>query len=277
MLPGATMFGLHEACVSWALSSDPMRYLLLVFGLFCGPTALAEPPSVQSVGVQGTEFVVTLTDGRSLRSRELVGAVLNVRFDGQPVRVRIAGVERDPDDQSHTVWLHTLEALQTDGSWANLCPAGPDGRRQSFPLEGTAKGVELTCTAGAIGKCVRFGYRPWANESHGQSLRSYHEACTRLVRADYGGLGEGTTSTGMLIDIFDSLGIQTLEPAPELAFEAGWAAGGAVCVHHVRVKTNETLEALEQKYPALKGRTGSVCTLEFAREHGATLFNLSKD
>ncbi len=52
-----------------------------------------------------------------------------------------------------------------------------------------------------------------------------------------------------MIDIFDPMGIQTLEPAPELAFEAGWTATGAVCVHHVRVKAKETLEAPEQKYP----------------------------
>jgi len=32
---------------------------------------------------------------------------------------------------------------------------------------------------------------------------------------------------------------------------------------------------LERQYPALRGRTGAVCTEAFARAHGAFLFNRS--
>ncbi|MBK6294687.1 MAG: hypothetical protein IPF55_10645 [Rhodoferax sp.] len=58
-------------------------------------------------------------------------------------------------------------------------------------------------------------------------------------------------------------------------FEAGWGPAGAVCVRHVRVKNNVTLEQLEAHYPALRGRVGVVCTEAFARAQGALVFNRS--
>src|SRR5258708_5701048 len=233
-------------------------------------------PGVRSISVEGTEIVVRLADDTVLRSRDLVGATGDVRFGGEPAKVRIAGVELDPDDKSKTVWLHTLEGRQADGTWNNLCSRGPDGRRQGFPL-GVGGSLEFTCSAGALGKCVRFGYRPWATGPDGKSLAPQHAACVRMVRGDYGGSGEPWTKNGMLIDVFDPQGIQVADSAPDLAFEAGWTPEGAVCVHHVRVKENTTLAALEAKYPRLKGRTGAICTEAFARTNGAIVLNRSKD
>src|SRR5262245_7756447 len=96
----------------------------LVFLLASSLPALAQSTQVSSISVEGTEFVVALSDGRSLRSKDLVGAMLDVRFEGQPVKLRISGVDRDPDDKSGTVWLHTMEHRQPDGSWINLCTPG---------------------------------------------------------------------------------------------------------------------------------------------------------
>ncbi|WP_439614254.1 ADYC domain-containing protein [Reyranella sp.] len=234
-------------------------------------------PKMSSLGVDGTEIVVTLGDGRTLRSKDLIGAVLKVRFEGQPADVRIAVAEPDPEDKSKTVWLHTFEARQADGTWANLCGPGPDGRRQGFALKTSDGGLDLTCTSGAVGKCVRFGYRPWATGSDGKSLAPQHAACVRMVRGDYGGAGEAFTRDGMSIDLYDPQGLQAAEMAADQAFEAGWTPEGAVCVHHVRVKENTTLAALEAAYPRLEGRTGAVCTEDFARANGAILFNRSRD
>ena len=39
---------------------------------------------------------------------------------------------------------------------------------------------------------------------------------------------------------------------------------------------HETLAELEVLYPALRGRTGAICTEEFARAHGALVFNRSR-
>ncbi len=244
--------------------------------------AAQSSPAVSSISVEGTEIVVTLADGRGLRSKDLVGATLNVRFEGQPAKVRIAGVELDPGDKSGTVWLHTFEGRQADGTWANLCSAGPDGRTQGFPLQTSggqdaAGGLEFTCGSGALGKCVRFGYRPWALGPDGKSLAPQHAACVRMVRGDYGGADEPFTKDGMNIDLYDLQGIQTPDNASDQTFEAGWTPDGAVCVHHVRVKENVTLAQLEARFPKLKGRTGAICTEEFARQNGALLFNRSKD
>lgn len=256
----------------------------LLAGLAIGGALTGAPPSfealaqtqatVSSISVEGTEIVVRLSDSRILRSKDLVGATLDVRFEGEPAKVRIAAVEPDPDDKSRTVWLHTMEGRQPDGSWTNLCSAGPDGRRQGFPLQGAA-GLEFTCSAGALGKCVRFGYRPWANGPDGTSLAPQHAACVRMVRGDYGGANEPWTKNGMRIDLYDDRGVQKPDNAPQDTFEAGWAPDGAVCVHHVRVKENVTLAELEARYPKLAGRTGAVCTEEFARAHGAILYNRS--
>jgi len=238
----------------------------------------ARTPSVSGVAVEGTEIVVALADGRTLRSRDLIGAVLDVRFEGQPARLRISAVEADPADKSGTVWLHTFESRQPDGTWQNVCDAGPDGRRQGFVLQGRDSGLEFACSAGAIAKCVRFGYRPWANAAQdGRALEPEHAACVRMLRGDYGGNGRPFTNNGMTVDIYDPRGIQVSDADATLTFEAGWSPDGAVCVHHARVKENVTLAELEAQFPRLRGRTGAVCTEEFARAHGAVLLNRSRD
>jgi hypothetical protein len=105
-----------------------------------------------------------------------------------------------------------------------LIPAGPGD-------------FELICAGGALGKCVRFGYHPWETTSVGRSVRDYYDACARMVRADYCGNGHSWTRTGMLIGMWDDLGIQVSQ-SPDYAsfsFEAGWTPAGAVCVAHTRV------------------------------------------
>lgn len=252
-----------------------MRLVFLaVIAWLCAAAAAAHAgPRME---VQGTEFVVTFDDGRTLRSRDLVGAVLDVRFAGRPMQLRVAAVEADPQDRSNTVWLHTLETRGPDGDWRNFCAAGPDGRRQGFPLAGGPDGVELSCTAGAIAKCVRFGYRRWTDAADGLSLAPLHAACVRMVRADYGGAGRSWTRDGMHIDVYDDRGVQRPDNDPADVFEAGWGPDGAVCVHHARVGENVTLAELETFYPGVRGRTGAICTEEFARAHGAVIFNRSR-
>ena len=119
------------------------------------------PPAVTLIEVEGTEIVVHLPSRQTLRSHDLVGAMLKVRFENQATQVRIIDVQRDPIHRSGTVWFHSFEA-SLDGTWKILCSAGPDGRRQGFPMQGASGALEFTCTSGAIGKCFRFGYRPWA-------------------------------------------------------------------------------------------------------------------
>jgi ADYC domain len=255
----------------------------------CGSAApAASPPAgaLKSVAVEGTEFVATFTDGRVLRSPDLVGATLTIALDGRTQRVRIDGVERDPDAHVGTVWLHTFSSQGADGIWRNICDPGPDGRRQGFPIAGRVRsgdagldpaepGVfDITCTGGARGKCVRFGYGPWPNPQSTIPPYDLYNACVRMVRADYAGDGKGTTRNGMLIDLYDRFNIQVPDRATSFEFEAGWTKDGAVCVRHVRVKENTSLALLDAA-PTLHGLTGDICTEDFARAHGAVLFDRS--
>lgn len=259
----------------------------IAVALLCATmTAGAQTVVPKSVEADASEFKVILTDGRMLRSRDLVGARLVIAMGGQAIRMRLDAVEQDPDARNGTVWLHTFSAEMADGSWQNVCDPGPDGRRQGFPIAGRprADGVlepaepgvfELACTSGALGKCVRFGYPSWG-AADGQSLREIYNACIRMVRADYCGNGTPTTKDGQRIDIYDDHQIQRHENEAAMDFEAGWTAEGAVCVRHVRVRENTSLDQLVAACPRLSGKVGAACTEETARRLGARLFNRSR-
>jgi hypothetical protein len=235
----------------------------------------AEPRSVE---VEDTEFKVTLTDGQVLRSAELVRATLTINTTGGLLRLRIDAVERDPDATRPPVWLHSFSTEAPDGSWQNLCtPARTAGGKAFRSPSGPLPTVRWSrpsreCSSWfapeARGKCVRFGYPPWA----GDAMRDVYNACVRMVRADYCGDGEGTTRNGTLIDHYDAEGIEESAHDSRFEFEAGWTAAGAVCVRRVRIKENTSLEQLAASCPRLRDRLGASCTEESARVLGATVF-----
>jgi len=92
------------------------------------------------------------------------------------------------------------------------------------------------------------------------------------VRADYCGECEGTTRTGTLIDHYDAVDIEEPGHDPRFEFEAGWTASGAVCVRHVRIKENISLERLAASCPRLREHLGESCTEKTAGALGATVF-----
>jgi ADYC domain len=231
----------------------------------------------QSMDVTGTSFRLTLPDGRVFRSPDLIGAILDVEDDdGRSLTVRLDAVTRDPSDRDGDVWLHHFSAWDTVAdSWRDLCiTPGPDGTVGGFPVAGrwTSDGRHLsdptgflvTCTAGAIGKCVRLGYKPWRNAGEVASLWDYHQACVRMMRADYGGDGVSHTRDGTFIDIFDRLGIQHFDPedprARALEDEAAWGPDGAVCIRRTRIPELLSLDELARRYPHLAGKIGPNCS-----------------
>ena len=139
----------------------------------------------------GTELVLVREDGRSLRSRELVGATLRVGG----TELLVASVEEDPRAVGGRVWLHRFLVRQRDGGTRDYCDPDADGRRAGFPLPDGRGGFELTCTNGAKAKCVRWGYRPWDEQSGGPPLRALHRACIHMTRADYGGTARPRRAT----------------------------------------------------------------------------------
>jgi hypothetical protein len=238
---------------------------------------------VPLLGVDGSAFVLHTGDGHSLRGAELVGAELAIDAN---MTIRIDGVRADPLDASGEVLLHRFSVRVGDGAWENPCEAAPDGTREAFPIPGRwdANGryradhahFAISCTSGAQAKCVRFGYRPWKQAADGARLASLYEACVHMVRADYCGDGTPATRNGTLIDVYDRHGIQASAEDPELHFEAGWSAQGAVCVARTRIADELDLAALAQRCPRLKNALGTRCDEGRAKSLGALVFNRSR-
>lgn len=259
-----------------------MRLIVLFLILLASPV-LAQGRQVAAIEAREGAFRVTMADG-SVREREaLAGMVLVYAGGGQRIRMRIAGIRPDPGDATGKRLLHDF---RDDATGEPVCQAAPDGTREGFPIAGRADAAgmlhaaepgafEIVCTAGAQGKCVRFGYAPWLAQADGRPMLELYNACIRMVRADYCGTGEATTRDGMNIDLYDIHETQTPELAPEQSFEAAWGPEGAVCVAHVRVKENTSLERLAATCPRLAGKLGPACTEASARAAGARLFNRS--
>jgi hypothetical protein len=222
--------------------------------------------------VDGTVFRIALPDGGVLAQDQLPGTVLTLGDGtGAQRRIRIDAVEPDARDPSGETILYTLSEPDVGtGAWHNACEPDPDGRRLGFPLAGAFTssgtyqpahgGILITCTGGAEGKCIRFGYKPWRTTPDGVWLQPYYQACVRLVRADYGGDGTGHTSNGTPIDLFDRIGIQRDEIASGMTLEAAFGPDGAICVAHTRLPELVSLDAVKGRYPRLAGHLGPDCS-----------------
>ena len=248
-----------------------------------GAALLTAAPAIAcaqaSLRVEGTEFVLTTADSRTLRSADLQGATLKIGSGGRDIEVTITSVEEDPRAVGGRVMLHHFVVKDASGRPADLCKPDAQGRSLGFPVPDGQGGFDLTCTSGAVGKCIRWGYRLWEEVPGGPPLRALHEACVHMARADYGGDGVPTTRDGTLIDPYDRFGIQKPDRQVPMTFEAAWGVDGAICVAHPRIPQNISLEELGARYPRLKARLGlAACTEEGAmRDPRALLFNRSRE
>ena len=223
-----------------------------------------------------------------LKGKDLKGAQFNaVDEQGRKLNFQIKDVEVDPKDPEKETYLYTVFYLDTANlQWKNLCTPDADNVAKAIPLTGswdrTGKHTEsrdiitFGCTSGVLAKCVRFGYKPWKTVK-GKSLREYHQACTRMARADYCGNGKSHTRDGTPIDIYDVLDIQKKTPNSEMVFEAAWSPDGATFIN--RPRWPETLSEIRQECPnKLKGginEGGSWTTAEKVKQNfpNALLFN----
>jgi hypothetical protein len=219
--------------------------------------------------VEGSNLHIKSTWGQVLDGSELEGAVFafEVQEDGVKLRreVRISDVsllkkgsdvllydleirEESDDDKPHWTqwgkkswwWGHDDDDF---GAWEPLCvdsdgdavPAvlltdiwDPDTGAKVSPRPTGA--VTFACVDAALGKCATWGYRPWATVKK-EPLADYHQACTRMVRADYCGDGTSHTNEGTPIHVLDEIGIELLDVDVDFAVEAEWAPDGAVCLN----------------------------------------------
>jgi len=218
-----------------------------------------------TMSVVGTRFEVTTDDGRVIPQTDLVGTVLTIGDGSGQLELRIDAVESDPKNPDGAVMLYTMSSPDpVTGEWHNICEPDIEGRRMGFPLAGTwtpdgrhlpsAMAFSITCTGGAQAKCVRFGYLPWEKLPDGTSLWDHHQACTRMIRADYCGDGEPHTRNGTPIVVYDRKGIQDDEQVSGMLFEAAWGPDGAICVSHTRIPDVLSMERLAAICPGVDHR-----------------------
>lgn len=255
-----------------------MRRLLPILLLALSSSLAMAQPRLTSVTADGGDIRAELSDGRILRGADLVGAVLHLGGTA----LRIDAARRDENiphagpEPAHDVWLFRISARSETGAWGEFCMPDPQGERLALVYPGEGGALNVTCSGGSIGKCIRFGYRPWASLPDGRPLAPYHAACNNLVRAAYGGGAHGWTRNGMLIDIYDRVGIQSPGDDPRTSFEAGWTPEGAVCLAHTRVIENGSVADVMREVPRLAGHAGPAdCDEERAASLGALLFNRS--
>jgi hypothetical protein len=159
--------------------------------------------------------------------------------DASTTSVRIVSISTTdvPGALSYEIESGGQNVCGTAGAKALLMPGRWDYATGS--LTDDPDHFTVACRGAAIAKCAEWGYRDldaWTETSGGShhdiAGTWFHEACTRMVRADYCGDGHSHTVTGTLIDVYDTAGIQTISTS--LALEAEWSAAGATCVKHPR-------------------------------------------
>jgi hypothetical protein len=198
---------------------------------------------------------------------------------GKQMPVRIASVEEDAEAVGGRVFLHRFVVKDDFGIESSLCTPDASGRSLGFPLPDGKGGFDLTCTSGAVGKCIRWGYRFWEEKPGGPPLRALHTACIRMTRADYGGDSRTFTRDGTMIFFCDRFGVIPCEGEGAMSFEAAWGENGAVCVARPRIAELASLDQLEARYPHLAQHLGpDICSEENAmRDPAALLFNRSAE
>lgn len=190
--------------------------------------ALGDADGVQTIDVtlDGTSLVAHTADGVTISGNAWIGATLRASLGSETVELEITDVRRTGEIEWYSLALDG-EPLCAD---AGLFLAGvwdDSGARSDALADGTFAHT-FACDTGALAKCVDWGYAP---HTAGDAA---HQACTRMVRADYCGDGMPHTADGTEIDVFDALGVQQSDPTADLAFEAGWGPDGAVCVSRPR-------------------------------------------
>ncbi|HNN53888.1 MAG TPA: ADYC domain-containing protein, partial [Pseudomonadota bacterium] len=157
--------------------------------------------------------------------------------------------------------LYNLKHYNEDtGSYEWVCGTDTSGNPiASIPIQksyliatgdddGDPSNFTMACINAALGKCVMWGYQVY-NQSYPETysgttkyrdLGVSHQACQRMVRADYCGNGTPHTANGTPIDVYDTYGIQTPDNLAGNSLEAEWRPDGAHCIQHTRWGTADS-------------------------------------
>jgi len=201
---------------------------------------------INGLSLNGSYLSATLINGTVIGGSDLVGSTFDsVTVDGQTIRLRVDSFSQGTGSNTD-VYYYGISWRDSPG-WSPVCPNGAlaiatygrwnYGQGVSGGGSWTADWNFITwsCQVSAITKCVELGYKPWKWVGNA-SLQTYHQACTRMIRADYCGNGTPYTVDGTLINLYDALGIQL--DTQNWSMEAEWDANGAKCMTN---KTRSTV------------------------------------
>lgn len=187
--------------------------------------------------------VPTLADQSHLSSSLEVGSLITTTpVQGAPHIVQILGAESLLTASGYETMLYTVAYQDSEQNWQALCNPNAEGDTRAIALPGQwdSSGtyinndeITFACTSGVIGKCVLWGYHPQSTVQ-GYPMQDFHQACTRMARADYCGDGISHTRDHTAIDVYDRLSIQTPTANDGMAFEAVWGPHGAVWISRTR-------------------------------------------
>jgi hypothetical protein len=213
---------------------------------------------IQFNGIQfnGSSFSGTIDVGNGPEPRsgtDFIGAEMSLAAGETTYTLRFDDIFENPDQPGQGVYFHKI-SIKDDavGTWDTLCrdPAGApteailmanywdytSGARVDDPTV-----ITFACRKAVLAKCVEWGYVPWRTATMCQnnvcnevSLKEYHQACTRMARADYCGDGRSYTFNGTPIDMYDPLSprlnTRSTGNQPGWGIEAEWGPNGATCV-----------------------------------------------
>jgi len=185
------------------------------------PVIVGPTSEVLAEGDHEEEGVLVLTEMRISEIEQVTGGSHDFQFQRVQSRILPDGEWEDGclDGQGNPT-----KAILLRGDWSD-----PDYSRITDPAAEQA--TTWACRGAALAKCVEWGYHPDGSVA-GTSLADHHQACTRMVRADYCGDGNHHTENGTPIDVEDSLGIQLHETSWPI--EAAWGPDGALCLNDPR-------------------------------------------
>jgi len=162
--------------------------------------------------------------------------------DGTNLTLRVDGIYPGAGD-NQDVWSYRVSYQHSaDGQWYPICTNADGSAANAIPLENRwdyregviggggkiydATAFTFACEGAALAKCVNFGYAPWRSVN-GVSMEDHHQACTRMVRADFCGNGTSYTVNGNWVNVYDAMNIQV--DTENWAAEAEWDSEGASC------------------------------------------------
>jgi hypothetical protein len=222
--------------------------------------------SLNGTTLVGTSLKSIASTGKLLKGTDFIGATMTGSLaNGVPVLLRIDDIvtSSDPD-----ILLYTV-SFQDVTTWKSICGHDAAGAAiRAVPLSGrwdltsgTATGgdwidepgtLTFACMDSAAAKCLVLGYKPWASafecKSGGAcqkvSLRPVHQACTRMIRADYCGDGTSHTVNAVPINLWDAFQIQTQSQVSS-TWKSGaeWTPDGSVCIDTFRYNPNNQASA----------------------------------